>query len=322
MKPFSSYISPMSTAEFISEHRGKRPLYFPGTPDRFASLLDIDSLNQALSTTILAMGTVRVRRPDGGQFPLDDISTPIDLNKDRRAIRVQFLEDQLKTGSTLTVEYCESFFQNVQAMCSTIAETMLARVYATLFLVYQPERPCGLHWDDRDMFICQVAGRKTWPVYKPHYANPFLDQRRVTYRSPISELYQEFTLEPGDALYMPRGWLHNPAASEGSSMHVAFAIATPTGVDLLDWIRSDLKDASAELRADLPIPLSAAEKHAHAAKLREIIMERLSDEAIENYYQRHKSNVYSRPVKLPELASQPLVHAESQNDELLPAVSG
>ena len=161
---FSSYIWPIPPQDFMSQYRGKEPVYLPGTPSKYASLVDTDDINQMLSRTVLGLGTVRIRLPEAKQVPLDNFSTPVDMNRDRRAMKAQAVEDHLKAGATLSVEHCESFFQNVHIMCCALAEAFIARVYATLFLVYQAERPCGLHWDDRDMFVCQVAGRKNWPI--------------------------------------------------------------------------------------------------------------------------------------------------------------
>jgi ribosomal protein L16 Arg81 hydroxylase len=304
----------MSPEQFLSEHRGKKPVYFPGTLTQYEPLLGIDDINEMLSRTVLGLGTVRIRLREAKQVVLDDYSVPVDMNRDRRAMKARVIEDHLKAGATLSVEHSESFFKNIHVMCCTLAEAFIARVYATLFLVYQVERPCGLHWDDRDMFIFQVTGRKNWPVYKPPYANPYLDPRRVTYKASASELYQEFKLQAGDALYIPRGWAHDPAAIDGASMHVAFAIASPTALDLLDWVRADLRDASPEMRADLPIPLAPGERQLHAARLREVIMEHLSDDAIESYYRRHKANVHPQSVELPKIAPQMPAHSDSRND--------
>jgi ribosomal protein L16 Arg81 hydroxylase len=314
MPNFSACIRPMSPEEFLSEYRGKKPVYFPGTLTQFESLLGIDDINEMLSRTVLGLGTVRIRLRDVKQAPLDDFSMPVDMNRDRRAMKARVIEDHLKAGATLSVEHSESFFKNIHTMCCTLAEAFIARVYATLFLVYQGERPCGLHWDDRDMFIFQVTGHKNWPVYRPPYANPFLDSRRVTYKAPAAELYQEFKLHPGDVLYIPRGWAHDPAAIDGASMHVAFAIASPTALDLMDWVRADLHKNSAEMRADLPIPLTPDEKHRHAARLRELIMERLSDDAIESYYQRHTANINPQFVELPKITSQTSEHNGSRKN--------
>ena len=291
----------MTEEEFISEHQGRHPVHFPGEPTKYATLIDSDDINRMLSKTVVGLGTVRIRQPNGRQVALDEFSVPVDINRDRRAIRADVMEGQLKAGATLSIEHCESLFPDLHEMCCTLAEAFMARVYATLFLVYTPERPCGLHWDDRDMFVCQVAGRKHWPLYKPPYENPLLDHRRTSYQTPAYESAQEFTLKPGESLYIPRGWAHNPAAIEEGSMHVAFAIAMPTGIDLLDWIRADLSKTSAEIRGDLPLTLPPSGRSTYANRLREIVLQHLSDETLENYYQRHRSIVCSRPVRLPEL---------------------
>jgi ribosomal protein L16 Arg81 hydroxylase len=301
---FAASISPMSPDEFLAEQRGKAPVYFPGTPAKYADLLNTQDLAEVLSRLVVSPGIVRIRRPDGG-VPAEDFLTPIVpiVGSHRQVIRAQSVEKQLKDGATLTLENCESHFANVHAMCSMLSEVFLVRVYAFLFLVYEPERPCGIHWDNYDMFICQVAGCKKWPIYKPVYRSPVLfDPRRSHYDEPSSELMQEFRLEPGDALYVPRGWPHDPVGVGGASLHIAFAITTPTGIDLLDWIRTDLSKTCEDLRVDLPLSRSQDAKRAYAAKFRQILLNRLSDDAIDSYYEQHCLNVREKPVQLPGLS--------------------
>ncbi len=323
MRTFSTCICPISPEEFLSQYRGKSPVYFPGSPAKYVSLLGTHDLSQVLSRVVVSPGIVRIRRPEG-TVPTDDFLTPVVpiLGSHRQVIRAQAVEQQLRTGATLALEHCESYFEDVYAMCSMLAEVFLARVYSFLFLVYEPERPCGLHWDSYDMFICQIAGYKNWPVYKPLYQNPLLfDAQRSGNKAPVTELVQEFKLGPGDGLYIPRGWPHEPVAVEGPSMHVAFAIATPTGIDLLDWIRADLSKACAEIRADLPLSLSPCLKHAYASKVRQLVMERLSDEAVDKYYERHNVSVRPTPVELPPLATNQVVHgAIDSASKMLPHV--
>jgi hypothetical protein len=314
MKPsFPAFIWPMSPEEFIYEHRGKSPVYFPGTPDKYASLVDTHNLSQVLSRIVASQGLVRIRRPEGA-VPSEEFLTPVVpiVGSHRQVIKGEALEQELASGGTLSVEQCESHFENVHAMCSMLAEVFVARAYAFLFLVYKPERPCGVHWDSYDMFICQVAGYKNWPVYKPAYENPALfDPNRSAFRPRASEMVQEFKLGPGDGLYIPRGWAHDPVAVDGPSMHVAFAIATPTGIDLLDWIRAELNRTSAYARADLPLPLSPSAKRAYSARFREVLMEHVSDGAIESYFERHRVSVCPRPVDLPEVPAHCVAHAFS-----------
>lgn len=299
---FSTCIWPMSPEEFISEHRGKSPIHFRGTSSKYASLLDTQELDDVLSRLVVAPRVFQIRK-DNGALPEDEVTSPT-VNNTRRTIKSQVVEQQLKNGATLAFENCESHFPKVHEMCSMLAEVFLARVYANLFVVYEPERPCALHWDDWDMFICQVAGCKRWPIYKPLYENPVFDQKHASYKTPASELAHEFMLEPGDGLYLPRGWPHQPAAVEAPSVHIAFSISIPTGMDLLDWVRADLKQTSAELRADLPLLVSEKARREYGAMLREKLLRSLSDEALERYYQRYCASVAPRPVKLPAFGAQ------------------
>lgn len=297
---FADCIAPLSPEQFMAEYRGQQVAHFRGGRDTHAPLVDLRDLSGVLSRLVVTAGLFRVLPPEGDGPSVDVLTAPFASNRDRRAIRPAALEAQLARGATLALEHSEAYFENVHAFCTMLMSAFMARVNATLFVVYRPGQPCGRHWDDRDMFICQVAGRKTWPVYEPVYPHPLFDSARSGGAVAPSRHVGDFVLEPGDALYLPRGWPHNPASVDGLSAHVAFSIATPTGSDLLDWMRADLTRTSAEVRADLPLLKATADRRAYARQLRETVMARLSDENLDLYYQRHQLNTVTRPVTLPE----------------------
>jgi len=297
---FFDCISPLTPDEFMSDYRGKRVVHFRGANTKYAFLMKSEELSAALSRLTVSSGMFRVLRPEG-TVPVDELLTPpFAANRDRRGIRAAVLEEHLKNGATMALEHCESLFENVNEVCEMLTAAFVARANACLFVVYQAGKPSGLHWDDRDMFICQIAGKKKWPVYKPVYRNPLFDPKRAGGQVGSPEHFQDFILEAGDGLYIPRGWPHNPEGIEGPSVHLAFSIATPTGIDLLDWIRSDLNRMCVELREDLPLLASSSARKAYSARLRELIMEHLTDQAIDSYYQRHTLNVYKRSIRLPD----------------------
>lgn len=238
-------------------------------------------------------------RPQG-PIPVENILFPIP-NSNRGFVKAEAVEQYLQAGATLVLESCESYLEGAYAVCAMLSKALLARVHAGLFLVYKPEQPCGVHWDNYDMFICQVAGSKKWPLYRPVYPNPIFTREHRGGKRKELELVEELTLRPGDGLYVPRGWPHNPAATEGPSMHISFAVATPTGADLLEWIRDDLSETSAEFRADLPLLLTTDTKLQFAAKLRELILERLTIDSIEQYFESYKSTLLPQELTLPEL---------------------
>ena len=111
------------------------------------------------------------------------------------------------------------------------------------------------HWDWMDVIVVQLSGRKLWSVAR----NPSIflsnkDQKRQPNSRELKNLhrYEEFTLCPGDALYIPRGHIHNastvdfaalsgygalrecstdffPGRLSGPSLHLTFGIITNRG---------------------------------------------------------------------------------------------
>jgi ribosomal protein L16 Arg81 hydroxylase len=289
----------------MTEYRGRQVVHFPGASNRFAALLDLQELSSTLSRLVVSPGIFRLVRPEG-QVPLDRfLTSSLTPNRDRRVIRAAALEAELKAGATMVIEHAESLSPGIFALGNALADAFTARVNANFFLVYQDRKPAGLHWDDRDMFICQIAGRKKWPVYQPVYPHPLFDSARSGGPIQASPRVDDFLLNAGDSFYVPRGWPHNPESDGGFSAHVAFAIATPTGNDLLEWIQTDLTNGCDTVRADLPLAATKDARREYARALREKVMEKLTDDAIDLYCQRHQLNVFRKPVTLP--AAEPAV---------------
>ena len=58
-------------------------------------------------------------------------------------------------------------------------------------------------------------------------------------------------MEPGDLLYLPRGQYHDALADEGGTMHIAFGITYPIGMDVMSFLFERVA-AEPEFRANLP----------------------------------------------------------------------
>lgn len=111
------------------------------------------------------------------------------------------------------------------------------------------------HWDWMDVIVVQLSGRKLWSVARnPSIYLSMRDQKRQPKSHELNNLhrYEEFTLCPGDALYIPRGHIHNastvnfaalsgsgalrecskdsfPERLSGPSLHLTFGIMTNRG---------------------------------------------------------------------------------------------
>ena len=81
----------------------------------------------------------------------------------------------------------------------------------------------------------------------------------------------DVTLEPGDALYLPRGWLHSAQAQQGSSLHLTVGIRALTRYALVETLLG-LAAEDQRLRASLPFGLDLAEPDQIAAELTETVI--------------------------------------------------
>ena len=101
--------------------------------------------------------------------------------------------------------------ESVHALLSTLESEFGCMVGANAYLtpgnVSQGFAP---HYDDIEAFVLQLEGKKRWRVYNPVNMAETLprESSKDLEVDQLSEPVLDITLEPGDFLYMPRGWVH------------------------------------------------------------------------------------------------------------------
>src|SRR6201999_4150390 len=75
-------------------------------------------------------------------------------------------------------------------------------------------------------------------------------------------------MRPGDALYLPSGWLHSAVAIAATSVHLTVGVAALTGADVVRQLADELSRGPA-LRAPLPVSGSEAEPGAFEAAVQQ-----------------------------------------------------
>ena len=115
------------------------------------------------------------------------------------------------------------------------------------------------HYDVHDVFVLQVAGEKRWRIHEPVLRDPLRtepwnDRRdEVAARAAEAPVIDE-VLRPGDALYLPRGYLHAAEALGGTSCHLTLGVHPVTRQALVATLVDLLSDDPA-LRGSLPLGL-------------------------------------------------------------------
>jgi hypothetical protein len=123
-----------------------------------------------------------------------------------------------------------------QQLADELGHPVQANAYVT------PRQSTGFsdHYDVHDVFVLQVGGEKRWRLRPPVHPAPLRDEPWTAHRAEVAEASAadpafEFTLRPGDVLYLPRGWVHSATALGGVSTHLTLGIHV--------WTRRHLADA-------------------------------------------------------------------------------
>ena len=113
------------------------------------------------------------------------------------------------------------------------------------------------HFDTHDVFVLQISGEKHWRIHAPVLVDPLRTQpwdehRAAVARAATHEPVIDAVLRPGDALYLPRGWIHSATALGATSVHLTVGMSAYTRADIVEALLGQVGD-SAALRASLPL---------------------------------------------------------------------
>jgi hypothetical protein len=127
------------------------------------------------------------------------------------------------------------------------------------------------HYDVHDVFVLQVAGRKRWTISEPVVPHPLDNQPWEDVRDEVAARAGEpplidTVLEPGDALYLPRGTIHSAVAQGETSIHLTVGVHPVSRYQLVRHLL-DLAQDDPELRSSLPMGVDLADPAVLAEEL-------------------------------------------------------
>lgn len=277
-----SMLAPEGTESFLARSWGRRFRRVTGPRGRFADLMPWETLNRLLTEHSLNPARLRLVR-DGETVPPPVYVRP----KPFPRVKTVELTRQLREGATLVVNRIDTMHEPVGRLAGEMSSTFQEEVGVNLYAGWRRQRGFDLHWDEHDVFVLQVSGRKRWSVRgdsRPHPLNHALDRSFA----PPDEVVWEGILEDGDLLYVPRGWWHVAEPLDEPSMHLTFGVYTQTARDLLLWFVDELCAGSAWARKDLPRFGSEDDRREHLERLWEDLAEQWSPDLTERYLAHHR----------------------------------
>jgi hypothetical protein len=165
------------------------------------------------------------------------------------------------------------------------------------------------------VFILQASGQKRWTVHEPVHQHPLPSQPWTEHRDAITARIAEdpvidTVLSAGDALYLPRGWVHSARSVESTSIHMTVGVSALTHLDVVRAVVDTLA-ADSEFRRPLPLGVDATNRDEMAATTSKIVAQlvdavrdrgaELSAGAAARLSDRHAER--TRPVAIQVLAT-------------------
>lgn len=227
----------VDAATFAAEHWSRTPVLSRAKqlPAGFEDLLcpaDVDELiaDRALRTPFFR--TVS----EGGGLPVPVRTVTAGARRIGDLVDGDGLAGQYADGATLVLQSVHRMHPPVARFCRELAAELGHPTQCNAYVTPGGEHQgFDFHHDTHDVFVLQVSGTKRWIVHEPVVRLPLSTQPQAGgHLVPDgAEPLMDIELEAGDALYLPRGYVHAALTTDRSSVHLTVGVLSTTWYDVL-----------------------------------------------------------------------------------------
>jgi lysine-specific demethylase/histidyl-hydroxylase NO66 len=265
---------------FARRYWGREPQHSPaarfaeaGLRPGFTDLFSAGAADELLSRRGLRTPFLRVAK-DGQVLPAARFAGPGGAGAE---IADQVLDERVlglfADGATLVFQGLHRLWPPLHDFAGRLAGELAAPVQVNAYLTPPGGRGFATHYDTHDVFVLQAEGRKRWRVHEPVLVDPLerqpwggrADEVAATAEGPP---VLDVELAPGDALYLPRGWLHSAAALDERCLHLTLGVRALTRYALVEALLA-LAAGEPGLRAGLPLGFDVTDEAQLAVPLAE-----------------------------------------------------
>ena len=250
----------VDAATFAAEHWSRTPVLSRAKqlPTGFTDLLSTDDVDELVADRALRTPFFRTVS-EGGGLPVPVRTVTAGARTIGDLVDGDGLVQQYTDGATLVLQSVHRMHPPVARFCRELAVELGHATQCNAYITPGGEHQgFDYHHDTHDVFVLQVSGRKRWIVYEPVVRLPLASQPQAgSHLVPAgAEPLMDIELEAGDALYLPRGYVHAALTTDEHSVHLTVGVLSTTWYDVLtDAIT--LAGADEAFRDALPVqPLS------------------------------------------------------------------
>ena len=261
----------LSRDAFASGYWSRAPL-LSQHPEGFTDLLSAAAVDELLTERGLRTPFFRVVQ-EGQTVAGTTRSAAAGNRRITDLVEPDAVREAYAAGATLILNSLHRIHPPLVRFCRRLAAELGHPTQCNAYVTPPGSQGFAPHHDTHDVFVLQVDGSKTWNVYPPALNLPLTFQpSRSLSGEPLvprgTPPLLSLTLEPGDALYLPRGYIHAAETNEQRSIHLTVGVTATTAYDVL---RDVIELAADQESFRRPLPLGSA--HEQLASVAGIVAE-------------------------------------------------
>ncbi|MFI6072542.1 cupin domain-containing protein [Actinoplanes sp. NPDC051343] len=275
--PALSRLITVEPGKFATAYWGRAPLVSRAAElgGTFTDLLSPDAVDELLSRRGLRTPFLRVAQ-QGKVLPAAQFTGSGGAGAE---IGDQVADDKIlrlyADGATLVLQGLHRLWPPLIDYARQLGEELRRPLQVNAYLTPPASRGFSTHYDTHDVFVLQVDGTKHWRIHEPVLPDPIEQQAWGGRADEVAATAQgepavDVVLAPGDALYLPRGWLHSAEAQGSRSLHLTIGIRALTRYALVEELLR-MAAGEARLRTTLPYGLDPADPDAIEPELTETV---------------------------------------------------
>lgn len=237
----AALLAPVTPERFFAEHYDRQPLHVRGDPAKFAQVLSWRQINRLLDMTHVWSGTSLKLVMDSQAVPPEQFCTRA-MGRDGAQLLqpdARLVQEWIGRGASVVMNDVDSLTPGLASVSNALEAAGLGKAQANVYISWQSHKAFRTHYDTHDVWAVQVEGEKDWNIWEGRAEWPiphpvFKGQPQAHHDQARGKLREVVKMRPGDLLYLPRGWYHDALAEAPASVHVAYGVHAPLGMDLMN----------------------------------------------------------------------------------------
>lgn len=258
-------LRPVGMSEFLRAYWQVQPLRLHRHyPDFYGDLFSLQDFDVLLNSSGVRAPEVRLLREEKDLEFSAKLGSPTALG---------LAYDTFRSGGSIVLNQVHERHARLGLLCNHIAAYLWGPVGVNAYLTAPSGQALHPHYDTHDVIVLQVHGSKRWTLYDAPTRLPPPGRRFRREDMQETAVSEEFVLECGDLLYIPRGTIHRAIASAEASLHLTVGIRPLTWHALIATRLNDYMVEQAAFSAAItPRSQDADELMATAQQLHSLVV--------------------------------------------------